>query len=698
MDDSLSLPGNQASRTASLMNISFVYPAFLTALAVIAIPVIIHLFNFRRFKKVYFTNVKFLKELKEETTSRSRLKHLMVLAARILALSFLVMAFAQPYIPAVEGGKMALNKVTSLFIDNSFSMEAVTRDGTLLEVAKRRARELASSFRPSDRFVMVTNDFDPSHQRMVNREEMLELIESIRVSPASRKLSEVHARVAETLGSSGTETASSLIVLSDFQELMADVEIMPEESPFRVFMAPLKASETSNLFIDSCYFTTPVLQLQQTAELKVRIRNSGTLDANAVPVKLLVNGAQRAVAAADVPAMNYSEVTLTFTASAQGWQKAEVSITDHPIIFDDRYYLSFLVMDRSEVLVINPDSQSPWFEALFQPGGFFHLAVTGDRQIDYGSLNAYQSIFVEGLSEIPTGLATELKKYVDNGGTLTLVPDSTIDFTSYSQFLTSLQIAPFSGAVFNNERIAGLSLEDPIFKGVFSSRNAINDQTDLPSTSGYFIRSGGSGSTGEALMRFRSGANALERHRKGKGQVYLFSFPFRGIWSNFTRHAIFVPVSYGIALSSGNAMPPAYTMGRDETIELPQITLTGDQVLHLKNSNLDFDVIPAHRSTGNATLIGLNNQVTRANHYELTKGDQPVTVLSFNFNRDESVMRFREPESLQKNYLELLDGASENLAGNFVQMNEGTALWKYCIILALLFLAIEILLLKLWKK
>lgn len=157
-------------------------------------------------------------------------------------------------------------------------------------------------------------------------------------------------------------------------------------------------------------------------------------------------------------------------------------------------------------------------------------------------------------------------------------------------------------------------------------------------------------------------------------------------------------MTYGIALSSGNAMPPAYIMGRDETIELPQITLTGDQVLHLKNSNLDFDVIPAHRSTGNATLIGLNNQVTRANHYELTKGDQPVTVLSFNFNRDESVMRFREPESLQKNYLELLDGASENLAGNFVQMNEGTALWKYCIILALLFLAIEILLLKLWKK
>lgn len=680
------------------MNISFVYPAFLTALAVIAIPVIIHLFNFRRFKKVYFTNVRFLKELKEETTSRSRLKHLLVLAARILALSFLVMAFAQPFIPAVEGGRMAANKVTALFIDNSFSMEAVTRDGTLLEVAKRRARELVSSFRPSDRFVMVTNDFDPSHQRMVNREEMLELIESVRVSPASRKLSEIHSRVAETLSSSGTDTESSLIVLSDFQERMADVEVMPEESPFRVFLAPLKAAETSNLFIDSCYFTTPVLQLKQTAELKVRIRNSGTLDANAVPVKLLINGAQRAVAAADVPAMNYTEVTLSFTAASQGWQKAEVTITDHPVIFDDRYYLSFPVKDRSDVLVINRNSLSPWYEALFQSGGFFHLTTTSDRQIDYGSLSAYQCIFVEGLSEIPSGLATELKKYVDNGGTLALIPDSSIDFNSYSQFLNTLQIASFSGVFMNNERITALNLDDPIFKGVFSSRNAITDQTDLPSSIGYFVRSAGSGSAGESLLRYRSGATALARHHSGKGQVYLFCFPYQVTWTNFTRHALFVPVTYGIALSSGTSMPPAYTIGSDEQIELPFISLTGDQVLHLQNNELDFDVIPAHRNTGNATLIRLNNQITLANHYELTKGNQPVTVLSFNFNRDESVMRFRDSENFEKNYLEFLDGASENLAGSFVQLNEGTPLWKYCIVLALFFLAIEILLLKFWKK
>ncbi|MFI5136035.1 MAG: BatA domain-containing protein, partial [Chitinophagales bacterium] len=64
---------------------SFLYPAFLFALGAIAIPIIIHLFNFRRYKTIYFSNTKFLREVKEKTDSRTQLKHLLVLLCRILA-------------------------------------------------------------------------------------------------------------------------------------------------------------------------------------------------------------------------------------------------------------------------------------------------------------------------------------------------------------------------------------------------------------------------------------------------------------------------------------------------------------------------------------------------------------------------------------------------------------------------------------
>jgi len=115
----------------------FQYPAFLFALAALAIPIIIHLFYFRRFKTVYFTNVRFLKEVKEETSARQKLRNLLVLLMRCLAVAALVFAFAQPFIPKdveVRQGQ----KLVSVFVDNSFSMRAMSEDVPLLEKAKQR--------------------------------------------------------------------------------------------------------------------------------------------------------------------------------------------------------------------------------------------------------------------------------------------------------------------------------------------------------------------------------------------------------------------------------------------------------------------------------------------------------------------------------------------------------------------------------
>ena len=68
----------------------FLYPEFLWALSLIAIPIIIHLFNFRKFKKIYFSDISLLKEVKEETKSRSQLKHLSTLSDYLSIITLLV--------------------------------------------------------------------------------------------------------------------------------------------------------------------------------------------------------------------------------------------------------------------------------------------------------------------------------------------------------------------------------------------------------------------------------------------------------------------------------------------------------------------------------------------------------------------------------------------------------------------------------
>ena len=154
----------------------FIYPEFLFALSVLAIPIIIHLFNFRRFKKIYFTNVRFLKEIKQDTQSRSKLKHLLVLISRLLALTFLVFAFAQPFIPAKTNKVQSGTKRVSIYVDNTFSMDALGKNGSLLETAKKKAREIANAYKPSDEFQLLTSSFEGRHQRLVNRDEFFRLV------------------------------------------------------------------------------------------------------------------------------------------------------------------------------------------------------------------------------------------------------------------------------------------------------------------------------------------------------------------------------------------------------------------------------------------------------------------------------------------------------------------------------------------
>src|SRR5882672_5584520 len=107
---------------------SLVYPSFLWALPALAIPIIIHLFNFRKTTRIYFSNTRFLRQVKEETTQKRRLKQYLVLASRLLFLFFLVMAFAQPFLPARE--QVTSGREVTLYLDNSYSMLSLVAEKT----------------------------------------------------------------------------------------------------------------------------------------------------------------------------------------------------------------------------------------------------------------------------------------------------------------------------------------------------------------------------------------------------------------------------------------------------------------------------------------------------------------------------------------------------------------------------------------
>ena len=194
----------------------FVYPVFLFGLIAISIPVIIHLFNFRRFRKVVFTNIRFLKEIKQQSQKHRNIKHLIVLLTRILAISSLVFAFAQPYIPLQNSKKTVGQKNVSIFIDNSFSMNAVYEKGSLFETAKNKAREIVSAFAESDRFQLLTNQFGGSFDRFYTKEEFLQKLDETEIESGSKTLENVLSKQTNFLLNNSNGNNYSYII-SDFQ-------------------------------------------------------------------------------------------------------------------------------------------------------------------------------------------------------------------------------------------------------------------------------------------------------------------------------------------------------------------------------------------------------------------------------------------------------------------------------------------------
>lgn len=682
------------------MGLRFVYPEFLFSLLLLAIPVIIHLFNFRRYKKIFFTNVQFLKEVKEETTSRSKLKHLLVLFARLLAVSFLIFAFAQPYIPSASQEKITNSRAVSIYVDNSFSMEASGREGTLLDEAKDKAAEVAKAYQPSDRFQLLTSDFDPAHQRLVNREEFLDQVQQVRISPDVKSLSEVVSRQADALNNSGSKEKSAFII-SDFQKTTTDLANCKSDSAIRVGLFAVKSELRNNIFIDSCWFTSPIVQLNTPCEVNIRVKNSSQAVVENIPVKLVINGLQKSLASVTVPSEGSAVITMSFSITAAGWQKATVSLTDNPVTFDDQYFFSFNVSGHIQIISINGSGESVYLKALFGSGDNFGFSNTGVSQIDFGMFPKSQLIILNELPEVSSGLAGELKKFVTNGGSLVIFPDSNPDLQSYNSLMASLNADGFTGLNTIQDKVARIDAKSDLFADVFEK---VPENMDLPVAEKHFEMTSSTRTSKEVLMRLEGGSPLLSRYALAKGKIYVFTVPLNPVFSGLARHAVFVPAMYKIALLSKASSALSYVIGKNASVNIGNAAIGGEDVFHLVNEVGKIDVIPGHRNDQSGTIIDIPADIRDAGNYELTWKGNVTAVISLNYDRKESEMSAYLSDELSKqaesgrlfNFRSIAP-ETKDITRALREMNEGTRLWKWCIIFALLFLIAEILLLKLLK-
>ncbi len=677
---------------------SFIFPGFLFALSAIAIPVIIHLFRFRRFRTVYFPNIAFLQQLSEVSDKESRLKHLLVLIARILGIALLVMAFARPYIPSDDEGISPEGNAVGIYIDNSFSMNALSSQGRLLDEARSRALEIASMYGPSDQFLLLTNDFEGRHQRFVSREEFISMAEEVDESARVRSTAEVMKRMEELFAHEGFSHQRAYY-LSDFQKStsgLADAE--PDSLPQPYFI-PVQAAQSDNVFIDSLWLESPLVLPGQVVNLFVRIKNDGVQDLENQPLRLLVEGQQRSVVSYDLVPGGESVVELSWSAGTSEVEQAYVEINDYPVTFDDRMYFSYRITREIPVLALEGEGRNTYLHALYGRDELFDYRTMPGFTIDFSAFAAYGLVLMSDFDRIPTGLSMALQDFVNGGGSLVIFPGSGMDIPSYNQFLSALSVDTYAQLDTNSLRVSSLNELHSIFRDVFEE---IPENIDLPRTNRHYGITRQVASGGEDLLQLQNGRPFFASYPSGEGMVYLSAVPLRDEYSNFQRHSVFVPIMINIALQSGQMQRPYHEIGSGQPVLTSRRGAGSDQVYALRRDG--FEVIPEQRRAGNQVQLFFHDQVEQAHNYRLYLGDDFVDGLSFNYDRRESLMSFYGQDELaelladrQLGFIQVVDAGDRPLDQVLHEMGLGNQLWRLFVALALLFLLIEVLLLRWWK-
>jgi len=666
----------------------FLYPAFLFALISLAIPILVHLFNFRRYQKVYFSNVQFLKEIQEQQSSRRNLKERLILAARLLALTFLVLAFARPYISNHNNTNAGAQRNISIFLDNSYSMQTLNREGSLLDEAKRRAKEIVSAYSMNDKFQLLTQDFEGKHQRLLSRDEFNDAVDAVKISPRSRTLQQIIAR-QQNLLTMQPGASRSIDVISDFQKNITNGQLLKVDTGIHVSLVQLNANPQANVAVDSVWLLSAIHRPGETEKLVVKLHNYAGENSTKIPLKLSINGEQKALGGYTINARAIQTDTLTFSGLKPGWQRGEITLQDNPVTFDNQFYFSFNVKQQMSVLLIDGGTANPYLKAVFGADQFFNANRVPDGNVDYAGLTTYPLIVISDVKAVSAGLSQQLKTYVNKGGTLAVFPAADADLASYKLFLQQMRAAYPEKPVTENIKVSALNLQNPVFKNIFED---LPTNPDLPIVKKYYQLSTSSGSN-ENIMQLPGGQAFWAGYNNGKGKVYVSAVPLNEDFSNLPRHALFVPIMFRIALLSGHDQPLFYTLGHDETIETTPIQSSEKQLLKLIKGKQS--IIPDVKQQEGSTLLYVSDQLQETGLYELKKQDSTVSVMAFNDNRGESDLSYYTPAELNKilpdkgDVIETNKGSVKDIVS---QADFGVQLWKLCIILALIFLAAEILL------
>jgi len=632
----------------------FNQPEVLYALFLLIIPILIHLFRLRRFKKEDFTNVKFLKKLSEQTRKSSQLKKWLVLLTRLLILACIILAFSQPYFPNNEEPEEAK---TFIYLDNSYSMQANGKQGALLESSKQQLLK----FLPENKNITLFTNTEIFEN--VTRND----IQNIDYAPAQLDLNTLLLKINST--TSNIQKRNNLLLISDRHDW--EMTKQSDSSSINLYYLDLKPKTSSNISIDTAFISS---LKPDTAILNVKLNG----ETNASTSVSIYNNEQL-LGKTGVTFENKKDTTIQFQLQNTSIAKGVIRIEDNGLSFDNSLYFNINEVSPINVTSIN-SSEDQFLKKIYTKPQFNYTSLT-TKSVDYNSLENAQVIILNELSEISNSLQNNLIKKAKEKTLLIIIPSPEISEANIKLLFKQLELPEFTSIKTQEKLITNIAFGNPVFRDAFEKKIS---NFEYPSVQTYYDLNRNFGTT---LLSYEDQQPFLfQRNNK-----YVFTAPINQSNSNFLQSPLVVLSFYNIGLSALKPSQLYYTLGESNFIDIPIKTIR-DEILEIKSTSINF--IPQQQQLSDLVKIKTDELPEQAGNYEVWLKGENIYTLSYNINRSESRTINTSLELNSK--IQKLESLPE-----FIKLSgfthEVDSFWKWFVTFALFFLIIETLLLKYFK-
>ena len=652
----------------------FKHPEILYALLLLIIPILVHLFQLQRFIKVPFTNVKILKNIEKQTRKSARLKKWLILITRLLIFACLIFAFAQPYFSDFSAQK-EFN--TTVYLDNSFSMQAKGDKGELLKSVAQQIIE--NNTNPNSAISFITND--QSLENLNLKGIKSELI-TLKYYPHKLDLNTVLLK-AKNLEDNKKNSLNKIILISDFQDINLKNNVDFSTLNSTVSLVKLTPKKILNSYIDSVYIEE---SSSNETTIKVVVKNSN-LSTTSIPISLFDN--EKLIGKTTAKFNNTFNSSVQFTIPKTESFNGKISLIDNALEFDNNFYFSISKPEKINILSIG--KTSPFLAKIYTTNEF-NFNTTPPQNLNYNTIQNQHLIILNELETISTELKNALNEFSEMGGNLVIIPSSTINLDSYNSLLRSSNFGKIIKKVETEHKIIAINYEHPLINDVFEKRV---DNFQYPSTKLHYQTTLNRNSS---IINLDNNNAFISSIKTQNGNFYLVSSPLSIEVSNFIQSPLVVPIFYNFAKNSLKTSKLYYTISPENELDL-KVNLQKDNVLKIVNEAKTNEFIPLQTISKNKVSLKLQNAILKSGFYHILNNENPIKTIAFNYNKEESNLTSINLKNLIGNHKNVT--ISPSITAIFDEINNQQKInwvFKWFLAFSILFLLIEMLILKYFNK